>query len=265
MSTQIMEMAGQGLPLWDLDIVDAHGHMGPWHNFHIPRNDAAGMIATMDRIGIRTLCAAAHASCSADPRLGNDLVSQAMRDFPGRFVGYAGVNPHYPQDVESELAHAFETGHTMIKLHPACHDYPVDGRNYLPAWEFAEAHRCPVLIHSWRDDARCDPAACARVGRRHPGVVVILGHSGGPTGIDDAIAEARKWDRLYLDFTGSTNTIGVVEKMVNGVGADRVLYGSDLPFIDASSAIGKLAYAKISDEEKLKILGRNMRQLIPLQ
>lgn len=259
----IMDRAGQGLPLTDVEVIDAHGHMGPWFNFHIRNNDAKGMIATMDRVGIRTICVAAHASCSADPRLGNDLVSEAMRDFPGRFVGYAGVNPHYPEDVEQELAHAFEHGHTMIKLHPACHDYPVDGPNYGPVWDYAKQHNCPVLIHCWEGDRRCDPAACAKVAREHPDVIIILGHSGGPDGIDKGIAEAQKCDRLYLDITGSTHTVGLVEKMVAAVGAERVLYGSDLPFIDPASGIGKVAYARIKEEEKLKILGQNMSRLIP--
>ena len=261
--TSIMDKVSAGLPLDDLEIVDAHGHMGPYYNFHIQDNDAKSMIATMDRLGIRTICVSAHASVTADPRLGNDMVSQAMRDFPGRFVGYAGVNPNYPKDVEPELSHAFQNGHTMIKLHPSCHDYAVTGPNYGPVWEYAKEYQCPVLIHCWQGDARCEPATCAKVAQDHPDVVIILGHSGGPSGIDEGIAEAQKWDHFYLDITGSTNTIGLIEKMVEGVGADRVLYGSDLPFIDASSAIGKVAYSKISEEDELKILGKNMRQLIP--
>lgn len=50
--------------------------------------------------------------------------------------------------------------------------------------------------------------------------------------------------------------------MVKEVGADRVLFGTDAPFLDARPAVGRVGYANISDEEKIKIMGENMRDIL---
>ena len=61
------------------DTVDVHMHLGPYSQFHIAHNDAAGMIEEMDRLGIRQGWIAAHAAISADAVRGNDEAAEAVR------------------------------------------------------------------------------------------------------------------------------------------------------------------------------------------
>jgi predicted TIM-barrel fold metal-dependent hydrolase len=49
---------------------------------------------------------------------------------------------------------------------------------------------------------------------------------------------------------------------VNEAGADRVLFGSDMPLMDPRPQIGKIITADISDEAKQLILGDNARRLL---
>ena len=53
--------------------------------------------------------------------------------------------------------------------------------------------------------------------------------------------------------------------MVGGVGADRILFGTDLPFIDCRPQVGYVAAARISDDDKRRIFGRNARKLFRLE
>lgn len=261
--TDILKRARQGLPLDSVTIIDAHGHMGPYFNFYIPWNDAAGMVETMDRLGIDQVCISAHASLGPDMRLGNDLVAHAVGDYPGRFIGYVGANPNYPEDLRGELERCFKRpGMRMIKLHPSLHGYSVNGPNYRPVWEWAVEKGCPVLIHVWEGDKNCDPESCAKVADEFPTVDFIFGHSGGPDGTSQSIEIAKKRDNVYLDLTGSTNTFGLVERFVREVGAEKVLYGSDIPFIDPCGGLAKVVYAKISDREKEMILGGNILRIL---
>ena len=57
----------------------------------------------------------------------------------------------------------------LVKFHPATHRYPMDGPGYVPALEFAQKYRCPVLIHVWQGDPNCEPALLARIAERYPG------------------------------------------------------------------------------------------------
>ena len=67
---------------------------------------------------------------------------------------------------------------------------------------------------------------------------------------------------FYLETCSTFRTPGVIEELVDGVGADRVLFGSDMPLMDPRSQIGKIITARISDEAKQKILGGNAGRLL---
>jgi len=260
---KILSRAKQGRALKDVFILDAHGHMGLWYNFYIPKDGTAkSMIEEMDYLGINKVCVSAHLSIGPDYKLGNNLISKAIKENPDRFIGYAVVNPNYPEDVEKELKRCFENlGMKAIKLHASMHNYSVNGANYSPVWEYAKKYNCPVLSHIKNVEAY------AKLCKKYPDVNFILAHAGSISDtfhLDRLIEIAKKFNNLYLDLTGSVPYFGIIEKFVKEVGPERVLYGSDIPFIDAAGPLGRVLYAKIKDEDKEKILGLNMAKLLDI-
>ena len=108
----------------------------------------------------------------ADYRVGNDRVADAVAAYPERLVGFLVINPHYPDRIENELSRCIDASDMKgIKLHPAAHKYPTDGPNYQPVWEFANAHRMPILIHG-------DTAAMGGLAARYPDTAFLNAHSG---------------------------------------------------------------------------------------
>ena len=67
------------------------------------------------------------------------------------------------------------------------------------------------------------------------------------------------------ELTYTTLTRGMVEYLVREEGADKVLYGSDLPMRDPSPQLGWVAYARIPEEDKAKILSVNIQRLLALR
>ena len=49
--------------------------------------------------------------------------------------------------------------------------------------------------------------------------------------------------------------------MVEEVGADKVLFGTDMPWYDPNYGIGSVLFSRISDEDKIKILYENAKKL----
>jgi predicted TIM-barrel fold metal-dependent hydrolase len=54
----------------------------------------------------------------------------------------------------------------------------------------------------------------------------------------------------------------MIERFVREVGADRVLFGSDTPLLEPAAQLGRIAYAKIPEADKVKILGLNTKRLL---
>jgi predicted TIM-barrel fold metal-dependent hydrolase len=49
--------------------------------------------------------------------------------------------------------------------------------------------------------------------------------------------------------------------MFAGAGADRVLSGSDIPFVDPRGQLGRVAFARLPDDALRLVLGANARRL----
>ena len=80
----------------------------------------------------------------------------------------------------------------------------------------------------------------------------------------EAIAAAQKYPNVYLETCSTYRTPGVIEELVEKGGADRVLYGSDMPLMDPRPQIGKIITARISSEAKRMALGGNAARLLGL-
>jgi len=68
-----------------------------------------------------------------------------------------------------------------------------------------------------------------------------------------------------MDLAGDVYTGGVVEALVREVGTDRIMFASDMTWIDPRPQLGCILDADISPEAKARILGENVVRLFGLQ
>jgi len=218
--------------------------------------DAAGMVRSMDRLGIRATTISAGDAVGPDVPGGNDQVSAAMQAFPGRFLGYAVADPKAPGAIAAELERCFRTpGFQGIKLHCETHGYAADSDNYRPALEYAETHGLCVLIHGSITD---------RMLETYPHAQFLLAHAGGWNGslAHPMIAQCRRYPNLHLDLASSNAFHGAMEKLVEAVGADRIVHGSDCPLMDPGFQLGRVLAARLSPADRKKILHDNAARLL---
>lgn len=254
----------EGRPVTAFEMIDAHTHLGYWHNFYIPERTAADMVHAMDRVGAKCCISAAHAGISTDYRMGNSQVIEAMREFPGRILGYCCVNPNYPAaEMSAELDRCFEAGMTAIKYHPSVHRHPIDGDGYRPAWEYANEHGLVVLTHTeGGNGGTCGVAQVGRCAEKYPNAKVLFGHSGfGYPGARACIEVAKQAPNAYFDIAGSMCDFGLIEMLVDGIGADRMLFATDLPFLDCRMQVGRAAFSALDDEQMSLLLAGNARRI----
>ena len=260
--SDVLEQMLAGEPL-DCRVVDVHGHLGLCPNFHIPDHSADAMVARMDRIGTDRLAISSHTALYSDFGAGNDETAAAVAAFPRRLIGAVVLNPHYPDEIGAELDRCLDHGgFAMIKLHSSLHKFRLDAEQCEPVWREAERRGLPVLVHSWQGSADCGADACDRVATAHPEVRLILGHSLAPDGYAEACDLAKKHPCLHLDTATSQVNCGQVAFMVERIGPDKILFGSDMPFLDPAPQLAKVVFAGISDADKRQILGENAGRVL---
>ena len=262
-----IKTANEGKPFQDSFIFDCHEHFGIESGFFIPDTSADQFLRVLDRVGINLV---AVSSFSDGFPFGNDIIAQVLSAYPERFIGYARVNANYSEDIGKELTRCFDRpGFRGIKIHPYLDQVSLSDPRFEPVWEFAAERKVPVLIHTWNNLRSndplldfCAPSKIEKIAGKYPEAKIILAHSGGEyDGILEAIKTAKAFTNVYLDTTSSRLYPGVIEMMVDEVGAKKVLYGSDMPFLSPVPQIAKIVYADIGESEKRKILGYNAAKL----
>ncbi|NLE46452.1 MAG: amidohydrolase family protein [Chloroflexi bacterium] len=243
-------------------IYDMHGHMGIWHSIYFPRADDDAMIRTMDECGVKMLVFSHHHSLFA-PDLGNAPAVAAVHRHPDRLRAYCSVNPHYPEQAELDIAtfEAHRDVYVGFKFLPDYHCIPLSDARYRPAWQYADEQELLVLTHTWSGSEFDGPGVVREMVERYPRIKLLLGHSFHDDW-DAAVEMALDFPNVYLELTALFDDRGAIEKFVEEVGSDRMLFGTDLPWFDPHQAIGVLLSARITDADRHNICHRNAEKLL---
>lgn len=241
-------------------VIDFHGHVGRWDRYGCV-DDPERMLQAMDAVGIDLACV--FDIFHPDGRTGNERTAAFVARRPARFLGFAYVSPLAGATGPEELAHAVDRrGFRAIKLYAPYTPYRINDPAWDPIYAFADARGLTILHHTGQN---ASPVDLAEVAPRFPRARFVAAHSGNVAPLRRlAIAAAQAHPNVCLETASTYRTPGVIEELVAGVGAERVLFGSDTPLMDPRVQIGKIITAEISDAAKRLILGENARRLLRL-
>jgi uncharacterized protein (TIGR03086 family) len=203
--------AGANFRLWvGLDPVDAHVHV------RSPGLDSMGLDSL--RIALAS-GGMTHALVSWQD---NAFVDEATRGLSW-LTRLVWVRPGGPgvDDVRRRLAE----GAVGLKLHPTVDEYPADAPGLDPFLEVAAEAGVPVAVHTAPGPS--DPDLVRRLAERFPQVPFLLYHTflGPPEGRRRAARHAQQLPNLYLETSWCRSE--EVRRLLDEVGAERVLFGSD--------------------------------------
>ena len=255
-----------GQPLRELDVFDVHGHLGAWFAFWLPEQGVEPIVAQLDRCGVGAIAVSSLLGVGPDARTGNEETVAAAKESDGRIFVYAVANPHRP-DLGPTLERQLELPEVVgLKIHPDTHTCPADDPTYDWVWQLAERTESVVLSHTFADTPWSDPRRFDGIAERFPSVRVILAHAGvTPDGFRRSIDVCGRHPRLVVDTSGSYMTGHWIRRLVEEIGPERVLYGSDTPFIDLRYGLGRVIGAGLDDDTLRLVLGGNARALLGTQ
>jgi predicted TIM-barrel fold metal-dependent hydrolase len=261
----IVRRVRQGKPLDDVLVIDSHAHInhekGAGTGFiHCPDSDGASMKERAKLMGIDAMCISSFLAIWTDSDPGNEITHRAMKQYPGFYHGYASLSPQYVKDWPRELRKVHKTWRMggMKPYYPRTF-IPYNDPVWFPWYEYGNRMHAYCLIHPSDDVVR----EMNDLAPRFPNIWFIMAHTGGSfTDARKGIDIALKNPNVSLEITLTAVTYRVIEFMVEHVGADRVLFGSDQPMRDPIPQFGWMAYSHCSVEEKKKMFGLNMRRIL---
>lgn len=252
-----------------LGIWDVHCHVGT--PGPTPEKRMEALVKVADRMGVERLCIFMSPPWQYEPtpeqvRKSNDDVLAILKEWSSRAFGFVYLNPQHGRQCLDELERCVADGPMIgIKLWVAMH---CNRREMDPLVERAAALQAVILQHTWIKQRgkgnlphESTPTELAELSGRHPGVPLICAHIGGS---DWAlgIRAIRNRPDIYGDLAGGDPVYGEVEMAVRELGANRILYGSDVHGRSFASQIGRVTGADISLADKKLILRENLRRLL---
>lgn len=249
----------------NIPVIDFHAHGGGWRARAFD-DDPQRYIEIMDAAGIDKTCI--FCIWYGDHKRANDLIKERFLDaYPERFIGVAFITPHHPEEVLVELDRAFdELEYAYLKTYPDYFGRPSDHPAYFPAYEWANDRGIVVMCHGLYP---FDPAGTTLMKRyeklteRFPGIRWVIAHGAQGTS-QDHVDVARTFPNVYLETSSSGSPLGGIKYAVDRGLADKILFGTDMPIMDARHQIGKVITLDISENDKRKILGMNAIKLLGL-
>lgn len=244
-----------------MNMIDAHVHLRG-ADLH------PGTLEEGDRLGVKLFVCCTVVGMGYYPTFdqvseSNGHLAAVIRRHPDRVAGYCYVNPRNGAKALDDFRRRIEDDRMIgLKLWVAtlCDDPLV-----FPFIEQAIEYRAPILIHAWRKTVGQLPyetsaVHVANLARRYPEARIIMAHMAGQ--VESSVNLIEPYANVYTDTSGSPIGGGEVSIAVSRLGAERVIFGSDLYGADLASNIGKVLGAGLSREQLELVMGGNMARLL---
>lgn len=225
---------------------------------------AASLFASMDRAGIdRAVVQQIATRPGQEPSI-NQWAAAIQSE---RMVSFGSFHPDSPGWRE-ELRRLLDLGLPGVKFHPDYQSFFVDEPRMFPIYEALCAAGLIVLFHAGLDlglgePIHCRPAGLRKIVDAFPEGRWVAAHLGGYRCWDE-VEEHLLGRPLFLDTSYCFADLGPerMAALIRGHGANRILFGTDSPWVDQRRAVVEIKSLGLSLAEEAAVLGGNGAALL---
>ena len=231
-------------------------------------------IKDMDEAGVdKAVIVAVDAETTFGFKTPNELVAEAVKKYPDRLIGFAGVDPRKGKLALDELEYAVkELGMKGLKFIPHLNELRTNDPLFYPIYELAQDLGIPVLFHTgnqFHAGTRlkyCHPIDLDDVAVDFPRLKIVAAHFGWPW-VEEAIALALRHENVYLNVAGwaPKHYPEILIKYMNGPLKEKVLFGSDFPLLSRKRIIDELQRLPLKPEVLENLLSNNPKRFLGIE
>lgn len=240
-------------------IIDAHIHIGKWSNvFFNYESTVDEAIDVMKNSGV-----SAAVCMPADSTPNQKLFSETHDNPKFKFYYKAWINPD-DRDLDDFLKKNLDDV-SLFKIHPSIQRKRITDPAYDKYLQLAAEKRKPVVVHCGRWQEIASYKFPLEIAEKYPELILILAHLGGdsPALYLECAKEVKqqKYHNVYLG-TESVREFYFVNKVVQTVGAEKIIFGSDYNLGLPKTYIPIVESLDIPESDKELIFSGNILRLI---
>lgn len=260
-------------------IIDFHTHAFPddlaqraLHKLSVgtgqqPHTDGTclGLIEAAQKAGVERCVVL---SIAVKPNQMHTVNNFAWKSASPYLIPFGSIHPYAP-DARDEILRLKDLGFLGVKLHPEYQQFPVDDPAVFPVYEALAKAGLITVFHAGYDPAFSTPqkASPIKLKKALPnleGTAVVAAHMGGQGAWLEVEEHLQGFPHLYLDTAFSHNSIpaNAAARLIQMVGPDHVLYGSDSPWSDMGKELEFVRSLLLPPEQERMILGENASRLL---
>lgn len=208
-------------------IIDSHEHLGDCRVFdHVIGEEE--LISTLEVNQINAALVLPFPGASNE-QVVHDAIATLAQKYPKKIYGVVSLNPHikeekYYQEVKRCVKDLRFVG---LKLHPYGHACPPGAKDADKVFAVAKELEVPLIIHTGLGVPYTLPSLIIPRAKEFPQVKIIMAHSGAYIYTIEAFIVANECPNVYLE----TSWCGAhrIKALIKQFGAERVMFGSDIP------------------------------------
>jgi predicted TIM-barrel fold metal-dependent hydrolase len=246
-------------------IIDIHGHLGNINFAPFWQADVKKLEEHLERSGVDKLCVSSSKSIMYDVKEGNMELAEAL-ETTDKLLGYVTVNPLFPESLD-DLKYLDNSRFIGVKAHPDYHGYNLTSMIAQKFLDKVAAKSKLMLFHvsCMPGTGFSDTDAVARFASDHPENNIIMAHMAGifqngnypyfPNFQGLETVNKFACNNIYVDTAHYLMYVypGVMEKMVELIGPDHIVFGTDCPLqghMQMKFAVEIIKNLTIPDSEK---------------
>ena len=245
----------------NLDFFDAEAWLGKPAGFPLAQEmSRQGLAGALAEVGITGCCYSHWSGHTVSAQEGNRaLLAEAQAAGAGFHAIWTGL-PLFPPE-GAPLPGGSDPPPSLcgVRLFPKTHNYPLSAWVVGELCEWLIRHRLPLFV--WHEETGWD--SLGALASAYPALHIVV-----ETQVRKVFYHLRPLFALMRAFpnvlleTSNLTGIDSVAFAVRAFSAERLLFGSFLPANDPLAAMGMIADADITEEEKRLVAGGNVRRLI---
>lgn len=235
-------------------IIDASTTVGI-HPKHRLDMSVERLVTEMDKFNITSSLSISTIAIFHQSEAGNAVTLDSVKE-SSRLVPMGTVNPRNYFGRAENMQAIRAQGFRIFKFFPVEQGWVINSTAFGEVLRQLAAFKTPLMINAGRPG---DATAIAGMTSQYPAPVVLCSVSLDT--LSEAITLMSRLPNLMVE-THELHVPGGLELIADRIGADRIVFGSGAPLRSTASSLYYVLDSGLSDSDKQKVLGGNIKRIL---